>query len=140
MDTQIIPHGKSLILYDGNCALCQGSVQWILKRDQKEKFVFASLQGRIGQEVMRALGSGIDTQTLKSFILIEDHQIFRKSTAAWKSARKLGFPYSLLSIIRLIPKFLRDTVYDWVAANRYRWFGEKCWIPQEKWKSRFLDE
>lgn len=134
-----IPNNKQLILFDGVCNLCNASVQFILKHDKNNRFVFASLQGETGTMVTQHYA--INKQKIDSILLLDHNQkIHYKSTAALKIALQLGFPISLLYIFMLIPIFLRDLLYDYVAKNRYRWFGKKevCFLPTPELKTKFF--
>ncbi len=124
-----------IILFDGICNFCDASVQFIIKRDGGA-FQFASLQSDIGQELIARLG----LQEIDSIVLIEDDKAYTKSTAALRIAKKLGRLWPACYAAIIIPKPLRDKVYDWIAQNRYRWFGKKdvCMLPNEKDRARFL--
>ena len=124
-----------VVLFDGICNFCDASVQFIMKRDGGA-FQFASLQSDIGQELVARFG----LQGMDSIVLIEDEKAYTKSTAALRIAKKLGRLWPACYIAVIIPKPLRDKVYDWIAKNRYRWFGKKdvCMLPSEKDRARFL--
>jgi predicted DCC family thiol-disulfide oxidoreductase YuxK len=127
------------ILFDGVCNLCNSSIQFIIKRDKKKLFRFASLQGKFGQEVLRK--NNFSTESLNTLILIEDEKIFTRSTGVLRMMKHLGGGWSLLYGFIIVPKFIRDAVYNWVSKNRYRWFGKKdeCWLPTPDLKARFLN-
>jgi predicted DCC family thiol-disulfide oxidoreductase YuxK len=131
-------NNNQVILFDGVCNLCSGSVQFILKRDKEKKFMFASLQSNYGQALLKQLG--LPTDTFNSFVLYEDGKIFTRSTAALKMFAQLK-GWGWVKIFWVVPKFIRDAVYNLVAKNRYRWFGKKeeCWVPTSELKARFLD-
>jgi predicted DCC family thiol-disulfide oxidoreductase YuxK len=78
---------------------------------------------------------------LDSFVLVENDKVYTRSTGVLRVCRKLGGAWSLLSVFRIVPRPLRDAVYNWMARRRYRWFGKKdsCWLPSPEWKSRFLE-
>ncbi|WP_336516788.1 thiol-disulfide oxidoreductase DCC family protein [Pollutibacter soli] len=126
-----------VILFDGVCNLCTASVQFVLKRDKAGIFRFASLQSTYGEQVRKEYST---TSGLNSFLLKEGDKIYSRSTAALRVAKKLGSAWSLLYIFIIVPPFIRNAVYDWVSANRYRWFGKKeeCWVPTPELKKRFL--
>ncbi len=130
---------SSIVLFDGVCNLCNSSVQFIIKRDKKKKFLFAPLQGKKGQEIF--LKHSLPAGELNSFILAEGDKIYTKSTGALRMLKKLGGPWSLLYVFIIVPAFIRDGIYSWVAINRYKWFGKKdsCMIPSPDLKERFLD-
>lgn len=130
---------KKIILFDGVCNLCSSAVIFILKRDKKNIFLFASLQSDLGQELLGKFG--IDPVKTDSLILISERQAYIKSGAALRIARGLKGGYPLLTGFLIVPKFLRNGVYDFIAKNRYRWFGKKesCMIPNPELKYKFLD-
>jgi predicted DCC family thiol-disulfide oxidoreductase YuxK len=128
-----------IVLFDGVCNLCSASVQFILRRDSGARFRFASLQSAAGQELLARLG--IDSQGIDSVVVIEGDRWFKESDAALRVAWHLGGPWRLLTVLRLIPRPLRDRAYRLIARNRYRWFGKKetCWLPTPELQGRFLD-
>jgi predicted DCC family thiol-disulfide oxidoreductase YuxK len=128
-----------LLLFDGDCNLCHGAVQFVLRRDPRGRFRFASLQSAAGREALAkagALGTVPD-----SIVLVHRGRTRTKSGAAMAIARRLRFPWPLLTVFWLVPWPLRDLVYDWIARNRYRWFGKRdeCWVPTPALRARFLD-
>jgi len=129
---------KPVILFDGVCNLCSGSVQFILKRDKEKKFLFASLQSAYGQKLLQQFNLPADN--FNSFILYQDGKVFIKSTGALKLFSQLK-NWGWVKIFWIIPKFLRDAVYNLIAKNRYKWFGKKeeCWLPTPDLKARFLE-
>ncbi|HMR91998.1 MAG TPA: thiol-disulfide oxidoreductase DCC family protein [Chitinophagaceae bacterium] len=131
--------GHPVILFDGVCNLCNSSVQFVIRRDKKGSFRFASLQGRSGQQYLQQYHLPVDD--FNSFVLIENNRAYTRSTAALRVARRLGGGWKLLYGFIVIPRFIRDAVYNLVAKNRYRWFGKKeaCMIPSPELKARFLD-
>ncbi|MFI1743818.1 thiol-disulfide oxidoreductase DCC family protein [Thalassobellus sediminis] len=135
-----IPNHKKLILFDGVCNLCNSSVQYVIKHDTKNLFLFTALQSDIGQEIIK--NHNIDTNKIDSILLYTPKKgIDYKSTAALKTAYQLGFPHNLMSVFFIIPAFIRNWVYDYIAKNRYKWYGKKdaCMIPTPELKSRFLE-
>ena len=128
-----------VILFDGVCNLCNSSVQFVIRRDKKGSFRFASLQGRSGQQYLQQYHLPVDD--FNSFVLIENNKVYTRSTAAQRVARQLGGGWKLLYGFIVIPRFIRDAMYNLVAKNRYRWFGKKeaCMIPSPELKARFLD-
>ncbi|HET9745090.1 MAG TPA: thiol-disulfide oxidoreductase DCC family protein [Chitinophagaceae bacterium] len=127
-----------VILFDGVCNLCTGSVQFILKRDEEKKFLFASLQSPYGQDLLKQFD--LPNNTFNSFILYQDEKIYTRSTAALKIFQQLK-GWKWVRIFGIVPKFIRDAVYNLIANNRYKWFGKKdeCWLPTPELKARFLD-
>ena len=135
-----IPENKKIVLFDGVCNLCDGAVQRIIKHDKKDIFRFASLQSDIGKKLVEE--RGMDPEELDSILLIElGVAYYRKSTAALEISRDLSGGYSLLKNFLFIPEPLRDGIYDFIANNRYKWFGKKeqCMIPTPELKAKFLD-
>lgn len=130
---------SKVILFDGVCNLCNGAVLFIIKRDPKAKFKFAALQSDIGMSLTAE--HNIDTTKTDSIVLVEAGKVYIKSTAALRVARHLKGGYPLLYGFIIFPAFFRNWVYDWIAKNRYKWFGKKesCMIPTPELKSRFLD-
>jgi predicted DCC family thiol-disulfide oxidoreductase YuxK len=126
-------------LFDGVCNLCSGSVQFIIKRDPKAKFKFASLQSAFGQQQLEKLG--LDKSSLYSIILLKEDKVYQRSDAALEIARHLRSLWPLFYAFKILPRFMRDGMYNWIAQNRYRWFGRKdaCWLPSPHLKSRFID-
>jgi len=127
-----------IILFDGVCNLCNSSVNFVIKRDKKDVFRFAALQEPAGLELIEKYG--IDTSKTDSIILIEDGKVYYKSTAALRITKHLGKAYPLLYGFMIIPNFIRNWVYDYVARNRYKWYGKKesCMIPTPELRSKFL--
>ena len=135
-----LPQNKKLILFDGVCNLCNASVQYVIKQDKKDVFRFAALQSDIGQKIITQYN--IDTSKTDSIILFTpEHQLFYKSTAALNIAKLLGFPTNLLVVFLIIPVFIRNWVYDFIARNRYKWYGkrEQCMVPTPELNSKFLE-
>ncbi|MEI8110465.1 MAG: DUF393 domain-containing protein [Chitinophagia bacterium] len=126
-----------IILFDGLCNLCQSSVQFILKRDIKKQCYFIPLQSELAQSLIADSEYHIDST--RSIILIESGKWYFRSTAALRIARKLSGAWPLLYLFIMIPAFIRDWIYDWIANNRYRWWGKSknCWLPTNEWKKRF---
>ncbi len=135
-----LPNNKKIILFDGICNLCNGAVTFIIKHDKKDIFRFASLQSEFGKKLVQ--DRGMNPEELDSIILIEPGvAYYRKSTAALEIARDLSGGYSLLKNFLFIPESLRDGIYNFIAKNRYKWYGKKesCMIPTPELKAKFLD-
>ena len=128
-------HDRPVILFDGVCNLCSGSVQFVIERDSRKHFRFASLQSAVGEKF---LGS---RDQLETMVLVVGDKIYRKSTAALLIAKRLDGAWPLVSVLLVIPRFLRDAVYDWIGRRRYRWFGKRaeCWVPSPEHSERFLN-
>ena len=135
-----VPENKKLILFDGVCNLCNASVQYVIRHDKKNLFLFTALQSNVGQNIIAHYN--IDTSKIDSIILYTPKKgIYYKSTAALKVATQMGFPTNLLAIFFIIPNFIRNWFYDFIAKNRYKWYGKKdaCMIPTPELKSKFLE-
>lgn len=129
---------KAIVFFDGYCHLCNGAVRFIIKRDSRNYFKFAPLQG---QRAYTDLPESFKTNKQPdSLILLENGQIYIESTAALKIAAKLRFPWNLINAFIIIPTCMRDPVYRFVAKRRYAWFGKSdhCAMPAQGWKERFL--
>jgi len=131
--------GNSIILFDGVCNVCNGSVQFVIKRDKKNNFRFASLQSQEGQKLLAHYN--LPASDFNSFVLIENERVYIKSEGALKVAKKLSGLWPLLYGFIIVPKFLRDGVYNVIARNRYKWFGKKdsCMIPTPEIRAKFLN-
>lgn len=130
---------QPLILFDGECNLCNGSVQFVLKRERCPYYWFASLQSRFGQEILQHYG--LPRQGFDSFVLVERGRIYTRSSAALRVTRRLRGLWPLLSLFLFVPRVVRDFTYDVIGARRYRWFGRTqiCWANTAEWRSRFVD-
>lgn len=129
---------QSVILFDGLCNLCNGAVQFTIERDQQNVFRFASLQSNFAAEKLTPFN--IAPENLESFILLENGKVYLRSTAALRVAKKLTGLWPLLYGFIIVPRFIRDAVYNYIAKNRYKWFGkqESCWLPTPELKNKFL--
>ena len=128
-----------IILFDGVCNLCNGAINFIIKHDPSAQFKFASLQGETGQRLLKK--HQINSAETDSIVLVEGDTVSVKSSAALRIAKYLNKGYPLLFGFMIVPKFIRNAIYDYIARNRYKWFGKKdsCMIPTPELKSRFLD-
>jgi predicted DCC family thiol-disulfide oxidoreductase YuxK len=122
---------QPVILFDGFCNLCNSTVDFLLKHDEKKQFSFIPLQSDAGKKFVHKYQIPSDTD---SVLLIKSNQVHFKSDAAIEIAAMLNFPWKLACCVKFIPKQNRDKIYNWVAKNRYRWFGkrESCRIPNSK--------
>jgi predicted DCC family thiol-disulfide oxidoreductase YuxK len=127
-----------IILFDGECHVCDKSVEFIIKRDPDGYFHFASLQSEVGQNILNYYRVERD---IDSLVLIDHNQYYQKSTAALKICRNLKGLSKFLYILLIIPLPIRDFFYKIIVKNRYRWFGKKniCMLPLPNVKKRFLD-
>ena len=135
-----IPKYKKLILFDGVCNLCNDAVLKIIKYDKKNTFLFTALQSEVGIKVIDQLN--IDTKKMDSIILFEPGVTYEvKSTAALKIMNDFGGLWKISQLGFLLPESVRNNIYDFIAKNRYKWFGKKenCMIPTPALKTKFLD-
>ncbi|GFD82146.1 thiol-disulfide oxidoreductase [Alteromonas sp. KUL156] len=134
-----LPSNKKVILFDGVCNFCNDSVLKVIKYDVKNQFVFTSLQSDIGKEITQYLG--IDTSKVDSIILYEPNVAYDiKSTAALKIMNAFGGVWKLTLFFLIFPESFRNLVYDYIAKNRYKWFGKKdaCMVPSKEIQEKFL--
>ena len=135
-----LPKDKKLILFDGVCNLCNNSINFVIRKDKKNQFLFAPLQGELGEKFIRE--RNIDTAKTDSIILLEPGKAYYvKSSAALKIGQSFGGAWKMLAIFEWIPTSISDFFYDIIAKNRYRWFGrmDNCMIPTPELKAKFLD-
>jgi predicted DCC family thiol-disulfide oxidoreductase YuxK len=135
-----------VILFDGVCNLCNRSIQFVIRHDPNAQFQFAPLQSDVAHRLLCSVGdtSNVDSRQPAipdSFVLLDDRRVFRRSTAALRIVRQLRFPWRLLYALMVVPRPMRDWVYDRIARNRYRWFGQRdtCMVPTPELRARFLD-
>ena len=126
-----------IIFFDGVCNLCNRSVQFVIKRDKEGIFRYASLQSASGQQILNEYS--LPQDHFNSFILFDNGKIYTRSDAALRVSSQLkGWKWT--RVFRIVPRFVRDAVYNLIARNRYKWFGkrEECMLPKPEWKERFL--
>lgn len=128
---------SDIILFDGVCNLCNASVQWIIRHDKKDRFRFASLQSETGKYWTEKYNLSED---IKSVVLISNGRAFTKSSAALRIAGKCSGLWKLWYAGLIVPPFIRDGIYQWIARNRYKWFGknESCWLPDKSLIKKFI--
>ena len=134
-----LPLNKKIILFDGVCNLCNSAVQFVIKHDKKDVFRFVALQSDLGQEIIKHIG--IDSKHIDSIVLYEPGiAYYYKSEAALEIARNLGGFFHFGTIFSIIPTIIRNKIYDYVAKNRYKWYGKKesCMMPTPELKTKFL--
>lgn len=133
-----VPEQHPVVLFDGVCNLCEGSVKFLIQRDPEGVFRFAPLQSAVAEELLA--GHDIDPTDLDSVVLVEGESVYTKSDAVLRAASHLGGIYRLLPPFGILPRKLRNGVYDFVADRRYGWFGKKeqCMMPTPDIRSRFL--
>lgn len=127
-----------VILFDGVCNFCNSAVNFTIKRDKKNKIRFAPLQSIVGKQLVQQYGLPADD--LRSFIFIENNIVYTRSAAALRVCKYLSGLWPLCYGLIIVPAFIRNGIYDWIAKNRYKWFGEKeeCMIPSPEVKAKFL--
>lgn len=131
--------GVVLVLFDGDCALCQRSVVFLLEHDRLGRMRFSPLDSAAGRRVGGDPGS---VRGAGSILVLDGSELLRESEAVLRLAGHLRFPWNLLRAARLVPRGLRDGVYRWIARNRLRWFGtsDGCSLMRPEWKDRFVEE
>ena len=131
---------QPIIFFDGVCNLCNGAVNFIIDRDKNRHFYYASLQSEQAKSVLKELGEE-DTKLETIIYKDKDNRIHTKSSAVLKIAKNLNAGWPLLYIFIVLPKFIRDAIYDFIASRRYSWFGKRdtCRLPDPELKERFLD-
>ena len=129
---------KPIILFDGVCNFCNSAVNFTLKKNKKSNIMFAPMQSASGQKLLQQYN--LPTDDMKSFIFIENWVVYKQSTGALKVCRHLSGLWPLCYGFIIVPKFIRDGIYNWIAKNRYKWFGirKACMIPTPEVKARFL--
>jgi len=127
-----------IILFDGVCNLCNNAVDFVIKRDKKDRFKFGALQDAASKSILKE--NKINQDYIDSIILVRGDQIFYKSKAALEIAKNLSGLWPVLVVFNVVPSFIRDPIYDWIAHKRYSWFGKKetCRIPTPEEKQKFL--
>lgn len=133
---------RPVILFDGVCNLCNSAVQWVIERDKEGRFDFAALQSDAARRRLEEIvGEGEIDALPDSIVLLDSEGAHVRSAAALRIARGLGSPYALLALGAILPRPLRDAIYDLIARNRYRWFGRRdtCMTPSPDLAFRFLD-
>ncbi len=138
VDLLALSHQHPVVLFDGVCNLCNGTVNFLLRQDRRARLRFAPLQAAASQLLLRQLGRG--TAEFDTMLLLENGVVYQKSTADLRISRHLPSAWPLLYGLLLVPRFLRDGIYDFVARNRYRWFGRQdaCMLPSAKVRGQFV--
>lgn len=138
MEINQLPQDKKIILYDGVCNYCNDKVNFIIKNDTNDSFRFVALQSEIGQKIVTYLG--ID-KTIDSIVLYEpDYAYFIKSEAVFRIIKQLSSTVKLLLLFNFVPTSIKNLIYDFIAKNRYKWFGKKenCLLPSEDISGKFI--
>lgn len=134
-----LPKNKKIILFDGVCNLCDKAVQFVIENDRKDQFRFVALQSELGQQILKHIG--INPANIDSVILYQPGiAYYYKSAAAIEIARSLGGFFHFGTVFKLIPTEIRNRLYDYVAKNRYKWYGKKetCLVPSTQNINKFL--
>ena len=128
-----------IVVFDGECLLCNGWVQFLLKHDKQGVFQFAAIQGEVGGKLLA--DAGLRLEGLQTLLLVDGQRSWQHTDAILRVLHALGWPWRLTAVIRLIPSALRDALYRVIARNRYHWFGksEQCMMPDPAVAARFLD-
>lgn len=137
MDADAKDRKNAVILFDGVCNLCNASVRFVIARDHNDRFRFAPLQSEAGRQLARHYAL---PDNLSTFFLIDDGRAYEKSAAWLRIMRLLGRPWSALYFLVIVPRPVRDWIYDFVGRNRYQWFGklDQCPVPEARWQQKFL--
>ncbi len=145
MDTLVtaserVANMQPIVFFDGVCNLCNNSVDFIIRRDKKATFLFATLQSESASKLLSSYH--FDTGDLTTLVLLKEGKLYTQSRAALEICRRLNGLWPILYVFRLVPAFLRDAIYNWVSRNRYGWFGRRdsCRLPQPHEKMRFLSD
>lgn len=135
MDTHL---HNPIIFFDGVCNLCNNAVQFIIRHDKQKIFLFASLQSPIGKRTRTVLNEA----NMDTIVLFNKGKYYTKSDAVLQVLLLLGGVWKMAVLLKIFPRSLRNWAYDYVASNRYKWFGkqESCMLPAEDWSARFLSE
>lgn len=136
---ELPPKAEAVVLFDGVCNLCNSSINFVIDRDPRGRLAFASLQSPAGQALLAE--HGLPTSDFDTMVLIESGRTYLRSSAALRVLGKLRMPWRLLYPLLLIPPFVRNPVYNFIARRRYRWFGrlDACRVPTPELRRRFLD-
>ena len=128
---------ERIILFDGVCNLCSASVRFVIRRDKKKKFLFASLQSEFARKKL----SGNTDDGINTIILFRNGKASFRSDAALEISRELNGLWPALYVLKIVPRFIRDAVYNFIAKHRYQWFGktDECWLPSPDLRTRFVD-
>jgi predicted DCC family thiol-disulfide oxidoreductase YuxK len=131
---------QPIILFDGVCNFCNSAVNFVIKRDKTSVLKFATLQSDVAQKLL--LTHKLPANDLSSFIFMEYDKVYTRSTAALRVCRYLNGLWPAMYGFIIVPKFIRDGIYNWISKNRYHWFGKKqeCMIPTPEIRAKFLKE
>jgi len=129
-----------VVLFDGVCTFCVGTLPWLLRMDRHERLRFGTLQSDAGTELLERCG--LPREYDESIVVVEDDRAYTESDAILRIARIVGFPWSIASLFGIVPRSIRDRAYRWFADSRYEWFGkrEQCLLPDDDLKERFIGQ
>ena len=129
---------KPIIVFDAMCVLCSANAQFVINNDRRGHFLLASIQGEVGSAIYRKFG--IDPSAPDTIVVVTGDHALRDSDAVLSIYEGLGWPWRMLSALKIIPRVLRDPAYRLIARNRYRIFGkrETCWLPTAEQAARVL--
>jgi predicted DCC family thiol-disulfide oxidoreductase YuxK len=132
------PLPERLVLFDGVCKFCNSSINLVIRNDRRDRFRFTPFQSELGQVILQQFD--LNQENLQSVILIEHGRAYTKSTAALRIARRLDGLWPGMYAFILVPPFIRDWIYDWIARNRYRWWGkmDACMVPTPEVRKKFM--
>lgn len=127
-----------VLLFDGECAFCNACVRWLLEHERRPRYYFAPLQSSVAAALLEE--HGITLSDLSSLLVIDEGKLYRKSAAALHLLRGAHWHWRIFRVFLLVPRTLRDAVYDFVGARRYRWWGraKSCIVADPAWRSRLL--
>lgn len=130
--------GQSIILFDGVCNFCNSTINFLMKQDTNGAFKFAALQSPAGQQILEQYQ--LPRENFESFLLIENGKVYKSSSAGLRLYNKLPWYWKWTQVFWIVPPFIRNGIYNFIARNRYKWFGkrEQCMIPTPEMRSRFL--
>jgi predicted DCC family thiol-disulfide oxidoreductase YuxK len=130
---------KPIILFDGVCNFCNAGVNFVIRQDKKNIFRFAALQSGTGRRLAEQYD--LPKKDFDSFILIENDKVYNRSSAGLKVFNRLPWYWKWTQLFSIVPKTVRDAMYDFIARKRYKWFGKKeeCMIPTPEVHNRFLN-
>jgi len=129
---------KRVVIFDGVCNFCNASVNFIMDRDNNKQLMFAANQSEAGRTIL--MDAGMGDEEVDTVFLYDEGKLYMRSEAVLRIARYLGGGWPLLYGFMIVPRFIRDGVYKWIARNRYKWFGkqESCRLPTPAERARFL--
>jgi predicted DCC family thiol-disulfide oxidoreductase YuxK len=138
MSSEVLGRDAPILVFDGSCVLCNGTVRWVLKHERATDIVFAATQSGSGAALLQR--AGLDPSNPQTFLFIENDRVLLRTQAAIALAAHLRAPWRWLQWLRFIPRGLRDAAYDWIARNRFRLFGraQSCVRPAPQQMNRFL--